>query len=248
MTVIETLPPNHTAARIAKTLSTILLVLVMGSVATLSAQDEKPAAQEDTPVPVEVEETSNTDDVEIQSAKAQAPKRFKVIFELSTGEVEIEVARKLAPLGVDQFYQAVNDGFYDECRFFRVVKGFVVQFGINGDPQVQKSWKDQPIKDDPVLFSNLKGTICFATSGPDTRTTQMFINLSDNSRLNKLGFAAFGRVNKGMKHIEAITDEYGEQPQQDRIQAEGNTYLTESFPKMDYIQRAYVVGRDAKAK
>lgn len=248
MTVIETLPPNHTAARIAKTLSTILLVLVMGSVATLSAQDEKPAAQEDTPVPVEVEETPSTDDGEIQSAKAQAPKRFKVIFELSTGDVEIEVARKLAPLGVDQFYQAVNDGFYDECRFFRVVKGFVVQFGINGDPQIQKSWKDQPIKDDPVLFSNLKGTICFATSGPDTRTTQLFINLSDNSRLNKLGFAAFGRVNKGMKHIEAITDEYGEQPQQDKIQDEGNAYLKESFPKMDYIQRAYVVGRNAKAK
>jgi peptidyl-prolyl cis-trans isomerase A (cyclophilin A) len=248
MTVI----PNRTAATITKTCCAILLVVAMGLVATLSAQNEKPvekpAAKEDTPAPVEVEKTPSTDDVEIQSAKAQAPKKFKVIFELSTGDIEIEVARKLAPLGVDQFYQAVNDGFYDECRFFRVVKGFVVQFGINGDPQVQQSWKDQPIKDDPVLFSNLKGTICFATSGPDTRTTQMFINLSDNSRLNKLGFAAFGRVNKGMKHIEAITDEYGEQPQQDKIQAEGNAYLKESFPNMDYIQRAYVVGRDAKAK
>jgi peptidyl-prolyl cis-trans isomerase A (cyclophilin A) len=129
-----------------------------------------------------------------------------------------------------------------------VIKGFVVQFGINGDPKVQQKWKDHPIKDDPVLFSNSKGTICFATSGPDTRTTQMFINLSDNSRLNKIGFAAFGRVNKGMKHIEAITDEYGEQPQQDRIQSEGNTYLKESFPKMDYIKRAYVVARDSKTK
>jgi peptidyl-prolyl cis-trans isomerase A (cyclophilin A) len=217
-------------------------------VATLSAQDEKPASKEDTAAPVEVETKASTDDVEAQSAKTQAPEKFKVIFELSTGDVEIEVARKLAPLGVDQFYQAVNDGFYDECRFFRVVKGFVVQFGINGDPKVQQKWKDHPIKDDPVLFSNSKGTICFATSGPDTRTTQMFINLSDNSRLNKIGFAAFGRVNKGMKHIEAITDEYGEQPQQDRIQSEGNTYLKESFPKMDYIKRAYVVARDSKTK
>jgi len=217
-------------------------------VATLSAQDEKPASKEDTAAPVEVETKASTDDVEAQSAKTQAPKKFKVIFELSTGDVEIEVARKLAPLGVDQFYQAVNDGFYDECRFFRVVKGFVVQFGINGDPKVQQKWKDHPIKDDPVLFSNSKGTICFATSGPDTRTTQMFINLSDNSRLNKIGFAAFGRVNKGMKHIEAITDEYGEQPQQYRLQSEGNTYLKESFPKMDYIKRAYVVARDSKTK
>jgi peptidyl-prolyl cis-trans isomerase A (cyclophilin A) len=207
--------------------------------AMLTAQDEKPAT---------TEETLNTDEVEVQSAKAQAPKKFKVIFELSTGEVEIEVARKLAPLGVDQFYQAVNDGFYDECRFFRVVTGFVVQFGINGDPKVQQKWTDHPIKDDPVLFSNRKGTICFATSGPDTRTTQMFINLGDNSRLDKLGFAAFGRVNKGIKHIEAITDEYGEQPQQDKIQSVGNAYLKESFPKMDYIQRAYVVGHDSKAK
>jgi peptidyl-prolyl cis-trans isomerase A (cyclophilin A) len=248
MTVIETLTPNRPVTRILKTLSAILLVLVIGPVATLSAQDEKPASKEDTAAPVEVETKASTDDVEAQSAKTQAPEKFKVIFELSTGDVEIEVARKLAPLGVDQFYQAVNDGFYDECRFFRVVKGFVVQFGINGDPKVQQKWKDHPIKDDPVLFSNSKGTICFATSGPDTRTTQMFINLSDNSRLNKIGFAAFGRVNKGMKHIEAITDEYGEQPQQDKIQSEGNTYLKESFPKMDYIKRAYVVDRDSKTK
>ncbi|MCS5632698.1 MAG: peptidylprolyl isomerase, partial [Pirellulaceae bacterium] len=111
MTAIETLTPNRTAARIVKTLA-ILMILVVGPMAVLSAQDEKPATTEETP---------NTDDVEVQSAKAQAPKKFKVIFELSTGEVEIEVARKLAPLGVDQFYQAVNDRFYDECRFFRVV-------------------------------------------------------------------------------------------------------------------------------
>ena len=172
----------------------------------------------------------------------QAPARFKVIFELSNeGEVEIEVARKLAPLGVDQFHKLVKSGFFNECRFFRIVPDFVVQFGINGDPEVQKGIKDAPIKDDPVTFSNKKGTICFATAGPDTRTSQLFINLSDNARLDGLGFAAFGRVNKGMKHIEEINAEYGETPDQNQIQSEGNEYLNKEFPNLDYIKKAYIV-------
>ncbi|MEC7565146.1 MAG: peptidylprolyl isomerase [Planctomycetota bacterium] len=220
-------------------LSTVILLMTI-PVTGLFSQEDKPAKEP--PIGVQTR-----DDEPPQSARAEAPARFKVIFELSTGDVEIEVSRKLAPLGVDQFYQAVNDGFYDDCRFFRVVKGFVVQFGINGDPKVQANWKESPIKDDPVVFSNLKGTICFATSGPDTRTTQLFINLADNSRLDKLGFAAFGRVNKGMKFIEAITDQYGQQPDQNEIQQKGNAYLTEKFPEMDYIKRAYVVDRENKA-
>ena len=127
------------------------------------------------------------EDVKLAEEAEQAPARFKVILELSNdGQVEIEVARKLAPLGVDQFYKLVKSGFYNECRFFRVVPDFVVQFGINGDPEVQKKWKDAPIKDDPVLFSNRKGTICFATSGENTRTSQLFINLKDNENLDGL--------------------------------------------------------------
>ena len=198
-------------------LSTLAVLLL--STTTLLAQDEeaKPAAAE------------------------QAPERFKVILELSNdGEVEIEVARKLAPLGVDHFYQLVKSGFLDECRFFRVVPNFVVQFGINGDPEVQKKWKEIPVKDDPVVFSNRKGTICFATAGPNSRTTQLFINLKDNNNLDGLGFSAFGRVNKGLKHIEAINAEYGEDPNQGRIQSEGNKYLKEQFPRMDYIKKAYI--------
>ena len=187
------------------------------------------------------------EDASIAEEAKQAPARFKVIFELSNdGQVEIEVARKLAPLGVDQFYQLVQSGFYNECRFFRVVPDFVVQFGINGDPEVQKKWKDAPIKDDPVVFSNRKGTICFATSGENTRTSQLFINLKDNENLDGLGFAAFGRVNKGLKHIEAINDEYGQTPNQGLIQDQGNEYLIKEFPNMDYIKKAYVVEKKEK--
>ena len=187
------------------------------------------------------------EDANIAEEAKQAPARFKVIFELSNdGQVEIEVARKLAPLGVDQFYQLVQSGFYNECRFFRVVPDFVVQFGINGDPEVQKKWKDAPIKDDPVVFSNRKGTICFATSGENTRTSQLFINLKDNENLDGLGFAAFGRVNKGLNHIEAINDEYGQTPNQGLIQDQGNEYLIKEFPNMDYIKKAYVVEKKEK--
>ena len=203
-----------------KSILSIMAMLLLSTTA-LMAQDEEAQAEE---------------------KAEQAPKRFKVIFELSNdGEVELEVARKLAPIGVDQFYKLVKSGFYDECRFFRVVPGFVVQFGINGDPEVQKQWKEAPIQDDPVLFKNLKGTICFATAGPNTRTTQLFINLDDNNNLNAMGFAAFGRVNKGMEHIEKINDEYGQNPDQGLIKSEGNEYLKKEFPNMDYIKKAYVV-------
>ena len=209
----------------------LIAALLLNST-TLVAQDE-----ETKPAEVEAE----------AEAAEQAPQRFKVIFELSNdGEVEIEVARKLAPLGVDQFYNLVKSGFYNECRFFRVVPGFVVQFGINGDPAVQKKWREAPIKDDPVLFSNKKGTICFAPAGEDTRTTQLFINIGNNERLDGLGFAAFGRVNHGLKHIEAINSEYGETPNQGLIQDKGNEYLKEEFPNMDYIKKAYVVEKTEK--
>ena len=217
------------------------LSLIAGLVfacSTLVAQDEAPKPAETVP-----EETAT----DAPAEDSEAPARFKVIFELSNdGEVEIEVARKLAPLGVDQFYKLVKSGFYDECRFFRVVPDFVVQFGINGDPEIQKKWKDAPIKDDPVIFSNRRGTICFATAGENTRTSQLFINLKDNENLNDLGFAAFGRVNKGMKFVEAINAEYGQTPDQGLIQAQGNEYLNKEFPKMDYIKKAYIVEKADK--
>jgi cyclophilin family peptidyl-prolyl cis-trans isomerase len=171
----------------------------------------------------------------------KAPDEFDVLFKTSKGDVTIHVTRKLAPKGADRFYTAVKAGFYNDCRFFRVVPEFVVQFGINGDPEVQKKWRTNTIKDDPVKTSNKKGTITFATSGRDTRTTQLFINLKDNTRLDESGFAPFGKVTKGMDVVEKMNSEYGERPDQGRIQKEGNAYLKKVYPRLDYIKTATVV-------
>ena len=170
----------------------------------------------------------------------KAPEEFKVKFETSCGTFTLDVQRKYAPLGVDQFHKAVKEGFYDECRFFRVVPKFVVQFGINGDPKVQKKW-DDPIKDDLVTVSNVRGSVCYATAGPDTRTTQLFINLGDNSSLDDMGFAPFGKVTEGMEVVDKITSQYGGKPNQGQIESRGNEYLKEDFPKLDYIKKATVV-------
>jgi cyclophilin family peptidyl-prolyl cis-trans isomerase len=169
-----------------------------------------------------------------------------VLFKTSKGDVTIHVTRKLAPKGADRFYTAVKAGFYNDCRFFRVVPDFVVQFGINGDPEVQKKWRTNTIKDDPVKGSNKKGTITFATSGPDSRTTQLFINLKDNTRLDELGFAPFGKVSKGMDVVGKINSEYGERTDQGRIQKEGNAYLKKVFPRLDSIKTATVVTKKKK--
>ena len=173
----------------------------------------------------------------------KAPEEFKVKFETSCGTFTLDVQRKYAPLGVDQFHKAVKEGFYDECRFFRVVPDFVVQFGINGDPKVQKKW-DNPIKDDPVKASNVRGSVCYATAGPDTRTTQLFINLGDNSSLDDMGFAPFGKVTEGMEVVDKITSQYGQRPNQGLIESRGNEYLKEDFPKLDYIKKATIVAAE----
>ena len=171
----------------------------------------------------------------------KAPEQFKVRFETSCGTFTLDVRRKYAPLGVDHFHKAVKQGFYDECRFFRVVPDFVVQFGINGDPTVQEKWRDKPIKDDPVKVSNIRVSVCYATAGADTRTTQLFINLGDNSRLDKMGFAPFGKITEGMEVVDKITSQYGQAPNQGKIQDEGNKYLKEDFPKLDYIKKATIL-------
>lgn len=174
-------------------------------------------------------------------AADKVPEIFTVKFETSKGDVHVKVNRSWAPKGADRFHAAVKAGFYDECRFFRVVPGFVVQFGINGDPKVQKKWRESPIKDDKVEESNVRGTITFATAGPDTRTTQLFINLKDNARLDDLGFAPFGKVVKGMDVVDKIYSGYRERPDQGSIQSKGNTYLKESFPNLDYIKKATIL-------
>jgi peptidyl-prolyl cis-trans isomerase A (cyclophilin A) len=171
-----------------------------------------------------------------------APDVFKVKFECSNGEFVVECRREWAPRGTDRFYELVQQGFFNECRFFRALKGFVVQFGVSGDPAVSMKWLDRNIKDEPRKQSNTEGTITFAKSNlPNSRTTQVFINLVDNTRLDGDGFAPFGKVISGMDTVKKINMEYGNNPDQDRIQQQGNAYLQKSFPNLDYIKKASIV-------
>jgi peptidyl-prolyl cis-trans isomerase A (cyclophilin A) len=170
----------------------------------------------------------------------QAPASYKARFDTSKGAFVVEVHRDWAPKGADRFYNLVKNGFFDDTRFFRVVPDFMVQFGINGDPNIQKNWANANITDDPVKQSNKRGYVTFATRGPNTRTTQMFINFKDNAGLDRQGFAPFGEVVTGMDIVDKITSQYGEKPNQGSIQAEGNAYLNKEFPKLDYIKKATI--------
>ncbi|HET9716523.1 MAG TPA: peptidylprolyl isomerase [Pseudolabrys sp.] len=178
--------------------------------------------------------------------REQAPATYRVRFDTSKGPFVVEVTRAWAPKGADRFYNLVKNGFYDQTRFFRVISGFMVQFGINGDPQTMARWRAAQIGDDPVTQSNKRGTITFATAGPNTRTSQVFINFADNARLDQSGFAPFGRVVSGMNVVDSLNAEYGEGaprgrgPDQSRIQNEGNAYLVKDFPRLDYIKKATI--------
>ncbi len=182
------------------------------------------------------------------AAKETAPPVYKVKMATTKGDFTIEVHRDWAPVGADRFYNLVKLGYFTDVAFFRVIKGFMVQFGIHGDPAVARQWESATIKDDPSgKKSNTRGTVTFATAGPDMRTTQIFINYGNNSRLDAMGFAPFGKVTEGMKVVDAIDGRYGEGapegkgPYQDRIQREGNAYLKAQFPKLDYIKSATIV-------
>ena len=180
-------------------------------------------------------------------AKAEhAPDVFRVKFETSKGDFLLQINKEWAPRGVDRFYELVQSDFFKGARFFRVVRGFMVQFGINGDPKISTLWGTSRILDDPVKQSNLRGRISFATAGPATRTTQLFINYVDNVRLDKSGFAPFGEVVSGMDVVERIYSGYGEGypkgngPRQDLIETQGNAYLEKDFPRLDYIKKASI--------
>jgi peptidyl-prolyl cis-trans isomerase A (cyclophilin A) len=173
-------------------------------------------------------------------SSSNAPDMFKVNLDTSKGLVVIEVHRDWAPLGADHFYTLVKSGYYDGDRFFRVVPGFVVQFGIAGDPAITAKWKDMRLPDDPVKQSNTAGTVTYATAGPNTRTTQLFISLGNNERLDGQGFAPFGKVISGMDVVESLYGGYGERPDQSLIEAQGNTYLQNQFPQLDYIRKATI--------
>lgn len=170
----------------------------------------------------------------------QAPAVYKAKFDTSAGVFVLEVRREWAPRGADRFYNLVKSGFFDNARFFRVVSDFMVQFGINADPKVSTPWREARIPDDRVTQSNTRGMITFATSGPNSRTTQVFINFKDNSRLDGMGFAPFGRVVSGMENVDKIYSGYGETPDQGRIQMQGNTYLNGAFPKLDFVKKATI--------
>jgi peptidyl-prolyl cis-trans isomerase A (cyclophilin A) len=180
------------------------------------------------------------------SLNEKAPAVYKVKFDTSKGSFVVEVHRDWAPNGADRFYNLVKNGFYDDARFFRVISGFMVQFGIAGNPKVSAVWRDANIKDDPVEESNKKGYLTFATAGPNTRTTQVFINFGNNAGLDGQGFAPFGKVVSGMEIVDALYAEYGEGapggdgPDQGLVQSQGNAYLEKSFPKLDFIRKATI--------
>lgn len=174
------------------------------------------------------------------SLAAKAPDTYEVKLTTTKGDVLIQVTRAWAPLGADRFYNLVRHGFYNDAAFFRIVPGFVVQFGLAADPAVNKAWKNANLKDDPVTQSNKPGTLTFATAGPNTRTTQLFINLGNNAPLDGQGFAPFGVVTSGMDVVQKLYSGYGERPDQGAITDQGKAYVDKNFPNIDKIVTATV--------
>jgi peptidyl-prolyl cis-trans isomerase A (cyclophilin A) len=176
----------------------------------------------------------------------KAPDTFKANFDTSKGTFTITVNRAWAPLGADRFYNLVKNGFFDDLRFFRVMDGFMAQFGIHGNPTIAKAWMGARLQDDPVKQSNRRGFVTFATGGANTRTTQVFINYRDNANLDKSGFAPFGEVTSGMKVVDSLYSGYGDGapsgkgPDQQRLQGEGNVYLNKDFPRLDFVKAATI--------
>ncbi len=228
-----------------KTIHLICALGLFAAVVATRAQDTKPVENKDKP--------SSGSPAFADPAKLteKAPETFKAQFDTTKGKFIIEVTRSLSPNGADRFYNLVRSGYFKGVVFFRVVPGFMCQFGIHGDPSVSAKWREATIPDDLVKGSNLRGTITFATAGPNTRTTQLFINFGDNTGLDSQGFSPFGKVIKGMDVVDKINSEYGEGapngrgPDQGRIQMEGNDYLKKDFPNLDYIKTATIVPADS---
>lgn len=220
---------------ILKTLTTTLFaaVVIAGCGNGDAADAAKPDATETNKVLM---------DVDSPEMKKQAPAAFKARFDTNKGAFVIEVERKLSPNGVDRFYNLVRNGYFDGNKFFRVLPGFIVQWGMHGDPEINEIWSESRIMDDPVQMSNKKGTITFAKPGsPNARSTHLFINYVDNTNLDGQGFAAFGHVSEGMEVVEAINSEYKGTPNQGMIAEGGNAYLNEHYPNLDTILSAKIV-------
>eukprot|EP00927_Polykrikos_kofoidii_P030561 TRINITY_DN2628_c1_g1_i1.p1 TRINITY_DN2628_c1_g1~~TRINITY_DN2628_c1_g1_i1.p1 ORF type:complete len:205 (+),score=30.52 TRINITY_DN2628_c1_g1_i1:76-690(+) len=159
------------------------------------------------------------------------------------GSFVMEIHEEWAPLGAERFKEMIESDFFTDVRFFRVIEGFMAQFGISGDPSVSAQWRQKKLQDDPVIKSNERGYVSFATSGPNSRTTQMFINFGDNSRLDGMGFSPFAEVVSGMDVVDRIY-KIGEKPNQGKIQSQGNAYLKKYFPQLTYITRAALVSTE----
>jgi len=172
----------------------------------------------------------------------QAPGTYRVRLETTKGDIVIEVHRKWAPIGADHFLELTRAGYFDDCPFFRVVPGFVVQWGINSDPAMTRKWADLSIRDDPVRKSNKRWRVTFGTTGrPHSRSTHVFVNLADNRGLDKQGFAPFGEVVEGRDVVEKIYDGYGGSISQPALTMQGRALLEEKYPKIDYIEDATVL-------
>ena len=221
------------------TLLTCLLGISLG-VVVVSAQQEKKDEKKSASAPDFADPVKLTE---------KSPESFKVKFETTKGNFTVEVTRSVSPNGADRFYNLARSGYFKDVAFFRVIPGFMCQFGIHGDPKVADAWNKvkAQIPDDAVKASNTRGAVTFATGGPNTRTTQFFISFGDNSRLDSTGFSPVGKVTEGMDVVDKINGEYGEGaprgrgPDQSRIQMEGNAYLKKDFPNLDYIKSATVV-------
>jgi peptidyl-prolyl cis-trans isomerase A (cyclophilin A) len=185
--------------------------------------------------------TTNSPLLDPGSLNERAPNSFGVEFQTTKGNFTVRVTRVWAPLGADRFYNLVKHGFFADAAFFRVVPGFIIQFGLSADPAVNRVWRSANLKDDPVSQSNKPGYITFATAGPNTRTTQLFINFGDNTFLDSQGFAPFGQVSSGMDVVQKLYAGYGERPDQASITSQGKAYLDKNFPNIDRIQSATIV-------
>ena len=238
---VESLTCVFSAPCQGTTMRTLVLLIVAGAFLSGCPKNEDSTAK-----PVNQEAPATEERAEKPPEKTQAPDRYAVELDTTKGPIVIDVHREWSPAGADRFYELVQNGYYTDVAFFRVIGGFMAQVGISGDPAVNAEWRTRTIPDDPVRASNTRGTVTFATSGPSSRTTQFFINFADNSRLDGMGFSPYGKV-RDMAPVDALYDGYGEGaprgrgPSQGRMQSEGNAYLKESFPKLDYIESAKII-------
>lgn len=229
-------------------MKTFLIACLLAVSLPLTAAESATKKEETKPAPTPATTAAAAADfADPSKLTAKAPETFKAQFETTKGKFTVEVTRSQAPNGADRFYNLVRSGYFTDIAFFRVIAGFMGQFGIHGDPKVSTAWRSARITDDPVKSGNKRGAITFAMAGPNTRTTQLFINLADNDRLDGMGFPSFGKVTEGMDVVDKLNSEYGEGapqgrgPAQGRIQAEGNAYLKKDFPNLDYIKSVTIL-------